>query len=549
MEQPTDAELVALARGGTPAAFDHLVHRYLPMARRTAAGMVADDDVASDLVQEALLQAYLSLAHLRDGARFPAWLRGIVRNVCRGYLRDRKSEWLSLEALTGGLQLDIRADTRDPQRIAEGREQWGAARAALAALAPRDRAVASLFFVEQHSLREIAAATGLTVAAVKNRLYRVRQALRERLADAYPELVGNGARKEKPIVVKVAISEVYEEERLPGRGATVVLSDERGRRLRIGMGQAEAAAINAGSRPVVAPRPMTYAFMAGLLDAAGARLEEVRIQSLDQGVFYAVAKLRRGRSTHELDARPSDALALAAHTGSPIYVTEAIMGAAGVDLPEAATNAEIDPVPLPETLPILPLRDKVYFPHLLFPLFIGREKSLRALEETRANHHFILVLAQKEPGRDDPRPDDLYQTGVVAHITQYLNLPDGTVRIMTEGQAKARVTEYLRDEPFHQARIELLADEPDPREGAEALMEVALARYHNLAVEKKTLGYAPVIPSNAGHGPGHLAEAMAPFVPLAIEEQQAILETRDPRERLSKLLVHLELLDASHTRP
>jgi RNA polymerase sigma-70 factor, ECF subfamily len=104
VEKRTDMELVARARSGDKRAFDQLVARYQPLAQRVARGMVAES--ARDLAQEAMLQAYLSLGHLQDDSRFQSWLHGIVRNVCRSYLRDLKANWLSLETLAGGMMGD-----------------------------------------------------------------------------------------------------------------------------------------------------------------------------------------------------------------------------------------------------------------------------------------------------------------------------------------------------------------------------------------------------------------------------------------------------------
>jgi RNA polymerase sigma factor (sigma-70 family) len=550
VEPRTDSELVVRARAGDKEAFDQLVTRYLPLARRAARHFVADDETARDLVQEALLQAYLSLGSLKDGSRFAGWLSGIVRNVCRGYLRDRGEPWLSLETLAGGLQVDAIGSDRapDPLHAIEAREQYRRLQDALDALPARDAQVARLFYIAQRSLQEISAGTGLSVPAVKNRLYRARRQLRERLLPLYPQM----AEKEKRVMIPVTVSGVYEAHP-EGRGTTVVLTDESGRRaLRIAMGPAEAGAIDMALRRQALPRPMTFRFMADLMDAAGAKLEEVRLESLREGVFYAVAKLRRGKTVRELDARPSDALALAVQTGSPIFVAEAIMGQAGLDLPAdfpPGQSAPGEERPIPELLPILPLRDKVYFPHGTFPIFLGRSKSLRALEEARATDGYVLLLTQKEAHLDDPGTDDIYPVGTVCQVLQVLNLPDDTARVMLEGKARMRVVEHLQSEPYFCARGEVLPEPEDSREGMEALMQVAELRYHNLAVEKKTSAYASVIPPNEDWGPGRLADAIAPYLPLPVEEQQALLKITNPRQRLEKLASHLADLDAAHTRP
>lgn len=533
-------DLVVRARAGDRQAFDELVALYHPLALREAWGMVADADIARDLAQEALLQAYLSLARLREEERFGSWLCGIVRNVCRSYLRDRKAEWLSLETLTGGVQLDARSAgaAGDPQQAAEARERVLSARAALAALAPRDREVARCFYERQLSLQEIAALTGLTVPGVKNRLYRARKQLRERLSRVYPELLSAEIRGGRKAMVRVTVSGVYEDERTAGRLATVALVDETGQRsLHIGMSPADAAALAAGLRPHAMPLPLTAGFMAGLLEATGGKLDEVRIEALKQGVFVAVAKLRRGKTVREIQARPSDALALAVQTGSPIYVAEAVMGQAGFDFPMSGSAEE---APIPERLPVIPIRDAVFFPRSIAPLFVGRDKSVRALEEAEAAGRHLLLLAQKETALDDPRPEDIYTVGIAARLMDVLRLPDGTVRVLIEGKTRARVRTYLQTEPFHQADVELLPEVEAEAAGSEALIERLLASYQELAQQGRLAAFAPGADWAKHQGPGQVADALTSYLPLPVETKQAILETADPRQRLEKLSAALD---------
>jgi RNA polymerase sigma factor (sigma-70 family) len=547
VEKRTDTELVARARSGDKRAFDQLVARYQPLAQRVARRMVADAETARDLAQEAMLQAYLSLGHLQDDSRFQSWLHGIVRNVCRSYLRDLKANWLSLETLAGGMMGDgipLSGSMIDPQSAVEERERGRAVSAAMSSLPPTDRAVARLFYDEQLSLKEIAAVVGLTVRAVKNRLYRARKQLRERLLPAYPEMDGvvRGHPRRKDMI-KAIIDGVYEEERPEGRSATVVLRDEAGgRTLRVTMGPADARAIDMGRRNLTLPRPLTFTFMAGLLEAAGARLEEVRIEGLREGILYAVARLSRGKTVKELDARPSDALSLAVQTGSPIYVAEAIMGQAGRDAPHDAQKGEAlapSDAPIPELLPILPLRDRVYFPRTLFPIFVGREKSLRALDEAQAKDRYVLVLTQKQGSVDDPQPDDIYQVGTVCRLLHLLLLPDRTVRAMIEGVARGQVLEYRQTEPFHLARVQVLPEVEDTSPEAEALAESFLERYQQMRREETTAA-APALVGMKGQGPGHLADTITSGVSsLPLAARQEILETIDPRERLEKLSSYL----------
>jgi RNA polymerase sigma factor (sigma-70 family) len=541
VEKRTDSELVAAARAGDRQAFDRLVERYQSLALRVARGMVADEELARDLAQEAMLQAYLSLEHVREGSRFKSWLRGIVRNVCRSHLRAQRTDWLSLEALTGGMVLDadsLSGSGPDPQSAAVQREQRRMVSAAVDALAPLDRAVAMRFYSEQLSLKEIGEAEGLSVSAVKNRLYRARKQLREQLLRVDPDLDGSaGTRTGRNAMARVIIDRVVTEPPAGG-SATVVLRDETGQRtLRVAMGTAEASAIDAGVRKLTLLRPMTFRLMAGLLEATGARLEEVRIEALKHGILYAVAKLRRGKSVRELDARPSDALALAAHTGSPIYVADEIMGQSGRDLPDATDSAQrfdAGNAPIPELLPVLPIRDAVFFPRMLFPLFVGREMSIRALDEAQAKDRCVLLLAQKDASVDNPRPEDVYATGTVVRLIQLLQLPDQTVRVMAEGIARARVLEYLQTEPFHLARVQVLADEEDTSAEAAALAAGFLERYEDLR-QGKSIRLAPAPSGMRELGPGEIADMIASWMSLPVVARQELLEATDPRERLGKL--------------
>lgn len=548
VEEKADAELVAEARGGDKRAFDQLVTRYQPLAQRAARRMIANEEIARDLAQEAMLQAYLSVAELREGDRFMSWLYGIVLNVCRSYLRSQKTEPLSLEALTGGLHLDAlrhpEADASPVVALAD-RERHGAVLRAISALSPRDRVVARMFYGEQRPLKEIAAMTGASVPAVKNRLYRARKELRERLSPLYPELArapaAGGTRKG---MIKATIAGVVEEERPEGRSAAVVLQDEAGQRaLRIWMAPSDAGAIDLGLHGRSFPRPMTYSFMAALLEAAGAKLEEVRIEGLKEGVFYATAKLRRGKTVRELEARPSDALALALHVGSPIYIAEEIMGQAGMDLPDyfrEAREALPEAPPIPERLPIMPVRGRVFFPREIVPLFVGRDKSKRALAEAQSKDGSIILLTQKQASVDDPGPEDVYHVGTVVRVVQILYLPDQTIRVLVEGTARVRVLEYLQTDPYHYAQVEPMPEEEDRSPEAGVLMQKVRAQLAKLAEQGQEAPGAVRIQPSTAHLEridelGRLADALAASLQLPEEAMQQILETLPPRERLEKL--------------
>ena len=343
-EETRDAELVTLACSGGKEAFGRLVERYQDMAYRIALGMVASEGIAQELAQEAVLQAYLSLDHLRDGAAFKSWLYGIVLNVCRSYIRDQKTIFFSLEDLAGGLQfgaIPFSGSVPDPQEVVEERELYRLVLDAVSALTPRNRAVVLMFYYDQLSLQEIAAILGVSVVAVKGRLHKSRRRLREQLLALYSELEPAVPVKSRRIkMVKVTVADVVKREQVgeqPGHPRThyvIVLADEAGRRaLPIWVGPWEGTALAIGLREFPVPRPLTFTFMAKLLEAAGAKLEKVHIHALKENTFYAVAQLRCGDEVQEVDARPSDAVALAVLTGSPIFAAEEVLERAGVDIP------------------------------------------------------------------------------------------------------------------------------------------------------------------------------------------------------------------------
>src|SRR5258706_462442 len=340
MDEKSDAELIVLARGGDKNAFGHLARRYQPMAERIAMGMVSNVFLAQELAQEAILQAYLSLDHLRDKDRFKSWLYGITLNVCRGYLRDQKIDFYSLEALMGGMSIDATTFSDgllDPEAIAEGRELHRTILRAVNALSPRERAATLLFYYEQLSLREVATMLGISLVAVKGRLFKARKQLKEELLAHFDEEKEDSSlRRRRRTMIQVTIVDTV---RLQKQkiSAVVLLDEVDHRALGIWIGEAEATMIDMGLSQTELPRPMTMNFMASILKAAKATLEEVRIETLKDEILYATAKIRSGDTVNEIDARPSDAIALAVATGSPVFVAEEILEKCAVTLPEGKT--------------------------------------------------------------------------------------------------------------------------------------------------------------------------------------------------------------------
>ena len=347
MEERPDSKLVAQAQAGDKQAFGILIERYQQMVRHITAGMIADKECARELAQEAILQAYLSLDHLRDTMRFKNWLYGITLNVCRSYLRERKED-VSLELLMGGMHgtpedfACLFSDAIDPQAVIEARELHQMILRAVQSLSERDRVTALMFYYEQLSIEEIAVILKLSPTAVKGRLYRTRKQLRQRLAPMYADSRAETTqRARRKAMIKATINSVRIN--LATEQRVVVLQDEAKRRvLFIWISPAEALVIAAGLHDIAMPRPMTAHLMANILKATGTQVLEVRVEALKDEIFYAVVKVRNGDTEHEIDARPSDALSLAVLLDSPIYIAEEVMERVGLTIPEGRRLLNLD---------------------------------------------------------------------------------------------------------------------------------------------------------------------------------------------------------------
>ena len=306
-------------------------------------GMIANADLARELTQEAMLQAYLSLDHLGDPSRFKSWLCGIVLNVCRSHLRDREIAFFSLEAIMSGLKfyaVPLSSVPVNPEKIAEERELHRIVLDAINELALKERDATLLFYYAQLSLQEIATILDISVSAVKVRLHRARQRLKANLLLQHPEIIPR--EKRRKFMVKVTIADVVKWEREEEEGCTyapyvIVLQDEARRRaLPIWIGSHEGSIIAIGLNEFSTMRPLTLNFFVSLLQAINAEVEQVRVETLKENIFYAIVKIRCGKKVSELDARPSDAIALAVLTGSPIFIAEDVLERAGTDIPPAA---------------------------------------------------------------------------------------------------------------------------------------------------------------------------------------------------------------------
>jgi len=206
--EQSDLELVFLSRQGNKAAFGQLVLRYQPMAQRLATRVIGNGNLAQELVQDAMLQAYFSLEKLNDPTRFKSWLYGIVLNICRNDLRRRKVICFSLEAMVGNLVDEpppITESSPDPQIVVEQEELHTALLEAVDTLSPKNRSVILLFYHEQFSLQEVANHLNISVSAVKGRLHKSRHQLREQLSLLQDQIQPNSLQEIKTMTSNTSV--------------------------------------------------------------------------------------------------------------------------------------------------------------------------------------------------------------------------------------------------------------------------------------------------------------------------------------------------------
>ena len=190
--------------------------------------------------------------------------------------------------------------------------------------------------------------------------------------------------------------------------------------------------------------------------------------------------------------------------------------------------------------PVLPLRDIVVFPHMIVPLFVGREKSVRALEDVMADDKQILLLTQRDAAQDDPEPKDLFDIGTVGTILQLLKLPDGTVKVLVEGAQRCRVTDFSDNDDFFEAGIEMLPDEDDTDRELEALSRAVVSQFEQYIKLNKKIPPEVLVSINQIEEPSKLADTVASHLSLKIVEKQELLEIRSIADRLERVYALME---------
>jgi ATP-dependent Lon protease len=190
--------------------------------------------------------------------------------------------------------------------------------------------------------------------------------------------------------------------------------------------------------------------------------------------------------------------------------------------------------------PVLPLRDIVVFPHMIVPLFVGREKSVRALEDVMKDDKQILLVTQKNAAQDDPSTSDIYTVGTIGTVLQLLKLPDGTVKVLVEGGQRARIVRFAENDSIFRANAEVVGEKPGQHQEIEALARTVVSQFEQYIKLNKKIPPEVLVSINQIDDPGKLADTVASHLSLKIAEKQELLETDVVSERLEKVFGYME---------
>ncbi|HVG71755.1 MAG TPA: LON peptidase substrate-binding domain-containing protein, partial [Vicinamibacterales bacterium] len=194
-----------------------------------------------------------------------------------------------------------------------------------------------------------------------------------------------------------------------------------------------------------------------------------------------------------------------------------------------------------ETLPIVPLRDVVVFPHMMMPFVIGRPSSTRALEHALLKDKRIFLAAQHDASVDDPRPDDIYTMGCVANVVQSLKLPDGNIKVLVEGVDRARAVEWKEDKGFYRVVVKVLPKQKEASGEVESTMARVVSLFEQYVKLSNNLQYDAMIAAVRVDDPGKLADTIAAHLLVGVDEKQNLLEIISPVERLNRIAGILEI--------
>jgi ATP-dependent Lon protease len=190
---------------------------------------------------------------------------------------------------------------------------------------------------------------------------------------------------------------------------------------------------------------------------------------------------------------------------------------------------------LDTSFPVLPLRDIVVFPHMIVPLFVGREKSVHALEQVMAEDRQILLASQIDPSQDEPEEDGIYRIGVLANVLQLLKLPDGTVKVLVEGKSRVKITEFVPNLRFFEAKAEMLSERIGDEETVKALIGSVAEEFERYAKIKKNVPEEAIAAVGETREPEKLADLVSGHLGLEVAQKQELLETLVVSERLEKV--------------
>lgn len=197
-------------------------------------------------------------------------------------------------------------------------------------------------------------------------------------------------------------------------------------------------------------------------------------------------------------------------------------------------------VPQGVLYPVLPLRDIVVFPHMIVPLFVGREKSVRALEDVMKDDKQILLVTQRNASQDEPTTDDIYSIGTIGTVLQLLKLPDGTVKVLVEGTRRARISEYVPNENFFQAYADPIEPETSDNRETEALLRAVVTQFEQYIKLNKKIPPEVLVSVNQIEDVGKLADTIASHLALKIQDKQDLLEAVKVSDRLERVYAFME---------
>jgi len=333
-DRRSDTTLVALVLAGERDTFAPLLLRYYESVARLCRRLLGPTLEAQDITQEAALQAFLRLEELQEPARFGAWLHAIAANLARMELRRRRA--LSLDALQDGTTMLVlwAVGPHTPEEIHAAREVHDTIVAALGELSAVNREVVIGFYLAGYSYAELAELLGVPVSTVKGRLFKGRRQLRASLSPIANEVLKPDRRPRKehlvetPDLVEVEIESIRKS-MLAEHRVVMLRAKGGGWLLPIWIGPFEAEAIAQVIQGHQPHRPMTHDLSLRLIAPLGGQVRRVVVNRIAEQTFYAEIMLEVGDQTHLIDARPSDAIALAVRTNAPIFVARAVLETAG----------------------------------------------------------------------------------------------------------------------------------------------------------------------------------------------------------------------------